>query len=403
MHFRSCSGELNRQPRFYHSGETGDLAVVVDLLVEREPSVRLARWARRSGGNVLLKWLGERGRRDPRAAPRRRRRLRALRPRGCARGGSIGACTGRSTRPNFLRTMRRKVRDKARSAIRASSTCEAAGRARTFAEYDRVVTAPLNGFADERRLLAPRQQRALPRRHPAAHPPHRRARRSRSSAQEVASGSRSAALPGAAEFVPAGGHAAFLEGAWPWSRPHGPSAGRWISWPRSSSAIEGSASVASCRAISSALPVTTASPAALDAYDRASTGCSDGTGPPSTCSTARWPLDPESRAGPRGRGGLPLPRRAFRRGAGERRAGAGGGDRSDARASAATWRPWPSSSPAGPDRAEQRHARAPRQLPARPRGLPAALLHLVLAGTISRDAGADRANSLGTIPGTPSC
>ncbi|HEB81410.1 MAG TPA: hydrolase, partial [Gammaproteobacteria bacterium] len=30
MHFRGCSGEINRLPRAYHSGETGDLARVVE-------------------------------------------------------------------------------------------------------------------------------------------------------------------------------------------------------------------------------------------------------------------------------------------------------------------------------------------------------------------------------------
>src|SRR5262249_9460806 len=50
---------------------------------------------------------------------------------------------------NFLRTMRDKVRRKA-VAHPGFVDVEAARRARTFAEYDRVVTAPLNGFADER-------------------------------------------------------------------------------------------------------------------------------------------------------------------------------------------------------------------------------------------------------------
>ena len=49
---------------------------------------------------------------------------------------------------NFLRTMRRKVREKARH-YPGFVDVEAVRRARTFAEYDRVVTAPLNGFADE--------------------------------------------------------------------------------------------------------------------------------------------------------------------------------------------------------------------------------------------------------------
>ena len=32
MHFRGCSGEPNRLPRSYHSGDTGDLAAVVEYI-----------------------------------------------------------------------------------------------------------------------------------------------------------------------------------------------------------------------------------------------------------------------------------------------------------------------------------------------------------------------------------
>jgi len=62
MHFRCCSGELNRLPRTYHSGETGDISIVVDALQKREPGVPFAAIGFSLGGNVLLKWLGETGR-----------------------------------------------------------------------------------------------------------------------------------------------------------------------------------------------------------------------------------------------------------------------------------------------------------------------------------------------------
>ena len=61
MHFRGCSGEPNRLPRTYHSGETGDLGYFVRRLRERHPSTPVAAVGYSLGGNVLLKWLAERG------------------------------------------------------------------------------------------------------------------------------------------------------------------------------------------------------------------------------------------------------------------------------------------------------------------------------------------------------
>ena len=62
MNFRGCSGEPNRLPRAYHSGETGDLAHVVGLLRERFPARPVGAVGVSLGGNVLLKYLGENGR-----------------------------------------------------------------------------------------------------------------------------------------------------------------------------------------------------------------------------------------------------------------------------------------------------------------------------------------------------
>ena len=216
LNFRSCSGELNRLRSFYHSGHTADLDEVVRMLIEREPGVRLGAIGVSLGGNVLLKWLGE---------------LEADVPAAVAGAVAISVpfdlarCAGALDRglcrlvygANFLVTMRDKVRLKAARdpGLREIVDVPLALRARTFAEYDRAVTAPLNGFADERDYWtrassAPYLRRirrptllvnalddpivppgALP--DPAELPPRVRA-----------------------EFVARGGHAAFLEGRWPW-------------------------------------------------------------------------------------------------------------------------------------------------------------------------------------------
>jgi predicted alpha/beta-fold hydrolase len=148
LNFRSCSGELNRAPRLYHSGETSDLDWVVGRLLEREPGLRLGLIGVSLGGNVALKWLGERGDGIPRRVVGAVAISTPFDLAACARVLDHGLARSLYT-AEFLRTMKAKVKAKT-SLYDGRLDLKAALRARTFAEYDRVVTAPLYGFADER-------------------------------------------------------------------------------------------------------------------------------------------------------------------------------------------------------------------------------------------------------------
>lgn len=60
-HFRGCSGEPNRLPRAYHSGDSDEADWVLRRLKQLHPQRPLYAAGVSLGGNVLLKWLGERG------------------------------------------------------------------------------------------------------------------------------------------------------------------------------------------------------------------------------------------------------------------------------------------------------------------------------------------------------
>ncbi len=59
MHYRGCSGDINRLPRTYHAGETGDPDFVIGWLRHHYPGVALFAVGFSLGGNMLLKLLGE--------------------------------------------------------------------------------------------------------------------------------------------------------------------------------------------------------------------------------------------------------------------------------------------------------------------------------------------------------
>lgn len=59
MHFRGCSGEANRLQRSYHSGDSADLQAVTEHLQNKHQRPLFCIIGFSLGGNVLLKWLGE--------------------------------------------------------------------------------------------------------------------------------------------------------------------------------------------------------------------------------------------------------------------------------------------------------------------------------------------------------
>jgi predicted alpha/beta-fold hydrolase len=143
--FRGCSGEPNRLLRQYHSGETGDLAAVVDRLVGEDPGRPIVLAGFSLGGNQLVKWLGERGDGLPGAV---RAAVAFSVPFDLALCAS--ALDGPGFWPwvyreRFLRRLRRKALGKA-ALYPGRIDADAVRRATTFSAYDGLVTAPLHGF-----------------------------------------------------------------------------------------------------------------------------------------------------------------------------------------------------------------------------------------------------------------
>ncbi len=146
VNFRGCSGQQNRLPRFYHSGETGDLDVVVTRLAAERPDRPLVLAGFSLGGNVVAKYLGERGDTLP---PAVRGAVGVSVPFDLSRSAHALDAPGFWNgvyRERFLRKLRRKALAKARRFPGAFDAARVRA-ARTFAAYDAAVTAPLHGFA----------------------------------------------------------------------------------------------------------------------------------------------------------------------------------------------------------------------------------------------------------------
>ena len=143
LNFRSCSGELNRARRLYHSGETEDARFIVGLLRERYPQAAIGAVGFSLGGNALLKYLGEEG-----EAARLKCAVAVSVPYDLGAGADHldASVMGRFYTRIFVKALTAKTRGKA-ALIASACEYERGMRARSFREFDDAITAPLHGFA----------------------------------------------------------------------------------------------------------------------------------------------------------------------------------------------------------------------------------------------------------------
>lgn len=143
MNYRSCSGEINRVARFYHSGATDDVELALQTLAEWFPHSRRGLIGFSLGANVALKFVGERGA----AAQEWVETAVAISPPFDMKSSSALLEKGLSrvyTR-YFLKSLHEKVRVKA-DLLAPVVDLDKVLAAKTFREFDQWGTAPLGGF-----------------------------------------------------------------------------------------------------------------------------------------------------------------------------------------------------------------------------------------------------------------
>jgi hypothetical protein len=143
-HFRGCSGEPNRLPRAYHSGDAAEIRWIVGRFAAESRGTLLFAAGVSLGGNALLKWLGE----DRSAGGMLHAAAAVCAPVDLmAAGAALGRGFNLVYTRAFLATMRTKAEEKL-SRFPGLFDAAAMRRARTLREFDDVVTAPLHGFRD---------------------------------------------------------------------------------------------------------------------------------------------------------------------------------------------------------------------------------------------------------------
>jgi predicted alpha/beta-fold hydrolase len=142
VHFRGCSGELNRLPRAYHSGDSAEIDWILRRIAGAQRTPTYAAGVS-LGGNALLKWLGEQG---SGAAPVVNAAAAISAPVDLmAAGDALGRGFNLVYTRAFLRTLKRKSIAKLAAHPNLYDP-RLVRRARTLRAFDDVVTAPLHGF-----------------------------------------------------------------------------------------------------------------------------------------------------------------------------------------------------------------------------------------------------------------
>jgi predicted alpha/beta-fold hydrolase len=145
-HFRGCSGEPNRLPRAYHSGDFAEVGWMIDQVVAARPQAPCMAVGISLGGNALLRWAQEAGHSG---ASKVKAVAAVSSPLDLAAAGyAIGKGFNRRVYTRmFLDSMRPKMLAKLQQWP-GFIDAKALLASRDLYEYDNAVTAPIHGFAN---------------------------------------------------------------------------------------------------------------------------------------------------------------------------------------------------------------------------------------------------------------
>jgi predicted alpha/beta-fold hydrolase len=145
MIFRGLSGEMNRLPRAYHSGDSDEIDWILRRLSPRVGAAPLFAAGVSLGGNALAKWLGERGEEAARLVARAAVVSAPLDL--MVAGNALDRGVARLYARHFLASLRKGALAK-HERFPGLFDADAVRRSKTLREFDNLVTAPLHGFRD---------------------------------------------------------------------------------------------------------------------------------------------------------------------------------------------------------------------------------------------------------------
>jgi predicted alpha/beta-fold hydrolase len=135
--WRGCSGRLNSQKRFYHSGEIKDPETILNWVQNRFPNTDISGAGFSLGASALLNYLAEKGTNTPLSS------FTAISTPFDLKSGSLLLEKGFNRIYNhyFLTSLKEKL--KVKSTLTSDMP---AFSGKTLYEFDDKVTAPLHGF-----------------------------------------------------------------------------------------------------------------------------------------------------------------------------------------------------------------------------------------------------------------
>jgi predicted alpha/beta-fold hydrolase len=145
MNLRGCSGELNSTARAYHSGSTDDLDTVITHILNKNNYRELALVGLSLGGNLVLKYLGEKGDKVP---PQISRAVAISVPCDLAAGATqLDQRLPFIYRDRFLKTLKQKLRER-HGQLPFPLSLSQIKKIKTLVEFDNVYTSRMYGFSD---------------------------------------------------------------------------------------------------------------------------------------------------------------------------------------------------------------------------------------------------------------